>query len=243
MTTTVELFFDPVCPFCWVTSRWLRRVEHLTDIEVTWRFISLAVLNEAPGAYDDRPALYPEVHGLGRDLLRVAAATRAAAGDDTVRAGDDVDRLYLALGDALWETASDGPIEEFDDVLEAVAERGRDLDLAAVLAAADLPTELAAARDDASWDAVVRRETEEALARVGGDVGTPIITVGAPDGPSFFGPVISDDPADDDAAVEAWEAFVTLAELPGFAEVKRSLRAFPATALTEPLAGEATRAS
>lgn len=211
-------------------------MEELTDTRVRWRFISLTMLNEAPGAYDDRPALYPEVHRLGRDLLRVAAAARASGGDWAVG------ELYRALGEALWETSSEAPIEEFEDVLGAVAERGRVLDLPAILTSVDLSPALADATEEERWDEVVRLETKEALERVGGDVGTPIITLDPPDGPSFFGPVISDDPVDDDTAIEAWEAFGTLAELPGFAEVKRTLRSFPRTALTAPLAGAETRA-
>lgn len=233
MTTTVELFFDPVCPFCWVTSRWLRRVERLADVSVRWRFISLAVLNQEPGAYDDKPDLYPEVHGLGRELLRVAAAARATHGEEVVGP------LYEAMGGAIWETEADVAVEEFDDVLAAVA---LGVDVEAVLRSVGLPPALAAARHDTSWDAILEAETAEALERVGGDVGTPIVSLAPPDGPAFFGPVISDDPDDEDA-LRYWEAFVTLTDMPGFAEVKRGLRAFPATALTAALAGEDTRAS
>lgn len=233
MTTAVELFFDPVCPFCWVTSRWLRRVERLTDVSVRWRFISLAILNQEPGAYDDKPDLYPTVHGLGRELLRVAAAAREAHGDEVVGP------LYEAMGRAIWETEPDVAVEEFEDVLAAVA-LGVDVD--AVLASVGLPTALAAARHDTTWDDILQIETKEALERVGGDVGTPILSLSPPDGPAFFGPVISDDPDDDDA-LRYWEAFVTLTEMPGFAEVKRGLRSFPATVLTASLAGEDTRAS
>lgn len=228
----VELFFDPVCPFCWVTSKWLRQVQRLDGIEVDWRFISLARLNAGPGAYDDKPDLYPEVHDLGRRLLRVAAAARDRNGPGAVGP------LYEAMGNALWERSAP-EITEFEDVL-AVQVRG--IDVAAALRVADLDPTLATAADDDRWDAVVAEETDEALARVGDDVGTPILSFSPPDGPAFFGPVISEVPSDEDA-VRYWHALTTLADMPGFAEVKRTLRSFPATTLTAALAGQSTSVS
>ena len=228
----VELFFDPVCPFCWVTSKWVRQVQRLEGIEVDWRFISLAQLNDGPGAYDDKPDLYPEVHDLGRRLLRVAAAARDRHGPEVVGA------LYEAMGQALWERSAP-EVTGFEDVLEVQV---RGIDVAAALQAADLDPALASAADDDRWDAVVAEETDEALARVGDDVGTPILSFSPPDGPAFFGPVISDVPSDEDA-VRYWHALTTLADMPGFAEIKRTLRAFPATTLTAALAGQSTSVS
>ena len=228
MAADVELFFDPVCPFCWVTSRWVRQVQRLRGIEVDWRFISLAVLHEGPDGYgEDDPELYPAVHELGRELLRVATAAADAHGDEVVGP------LYEAMGTALWETPADG-IEDFEDLLAVQAERG--VDVAAVLTEVGLPASLADARHDDAWDETLRQSTKEALARVGGDVGTPILSFSPPDGPAFFGPVISDHPSDEDA-VRYWDALTTLAEMPGFAEVKRTLRSVPVTALTTPLVG------
>jgi hypothetical protein len=231
VTTDVELFFDPVCPFCWVTSRWLRQVERLADVRVAWRFISLARLNDRPGAYDDKPDVYPALHGQGHELLRVAAAAREQHGPEVVGP------LYRAMGEELWETPADG-IDDVDDLLEVQA---RGLDLEAALRAAGLSTDLAEARDDARWDDVIAAETDEAIARVGDDVGTPILSFDPPDGPAFFGPVISDNPSDEEA-LRYWEALTTLAEMPGFAEVKRTLRSFPATVRTAALAGMETTA-
>lgn len=232
MPADVELFVDPVCPFCWVTSKWVRQVQRLRDIEVSWRFISLAVLNDRPGAYDDKPDLYPVVHGLGRHLLRVAAAARHRHGPEVVG------ELYRQMGQALWEQPDDG-VDGFDDILTVQA---RGIDTRAALQAAGLPADLATAATDDRWDLVLEDETTEALSRVGDDVGTPVLSFSPPDGPAFFGPVISDTPSDDDA-VRYWDALVTLAEMPGFAEVKRTLRSFPVTELTRPLAGQTTRAS
>lgn len=182
MAADVELFFDPVCPFCWVTSKWLRQVQRLRGIDVEWRFISLAVLNDRPGAYDDKPDLYPVVHGLGRRLLRVAAATRDRHGREAVG------ELYEAMGMALWERPG-AEVTDFDDVLTVQA-RGIDVDT--VLHRAGLDPDLDASQDEERWDQVLVAETNEALARVGDDVGTPILSFSPPDGPAFFGPVISD---------------------------------------------------
>lgn len=231
MHTEVQFFFDPVCPFCWVTSRWLRQVQRLTDLRVDWRFISLARINDRPGAYADKPPVYPQLHGRGHELLRVAAAARDAHGQAVVGP------LYRAMGEALWETPADG-IAEVDDLLEVQA---RGIDVAAALRAAGLPADLAAAGADPRWDGVIAADTDAALARVGSDLGTPILSFAPPDGPAFFGPVISDTPDDADA-LRYWEALTTLVEMPGFAELKRSLRAFPATERTAALAGAETRA-
>lgn len=232
MTADVELFFDPVCPFCWVTSKWVRQVQRLDGVEVEWRFISLALLNDRPGAYDDKPELYPQVHDLGRRLLRVAAAARERHGTVAIGA------LYEAMGDALWERPA-ADVADFDDIL-AVQARG--IDVAEVLATAGLDADLASAQEDEQWDSVLAAETDEALARVGDDVGTPILSFSPPDGPAFFGPVISDVPSDEDA-LAYWHALTTLADMPGFAEVKRTLRTVPVTALTAPMIGATTTVS
>jgi hypothetical protein len=231
VTPDVELFFDPVCPFCWVTSRWLRQVERLTDMRVGWRFISLARLNDRPGAYDEKPDSYPALHGQGHELLRVAAAAREQHGPEIVGP------LYRAMGEALWETPAEG-IEDVDDLLQVQA---RGIDVAATLESAGLSPDLAGAATDARWDGVIAAETDEALARVGDDLGTPILSFDPPEGPAFFGPVISDNPSDEEA-LRYWEALRTLADMPGFAEVKRTLRTFPSTVRTAALAGTATTA-
>lgn len=227
----VEYFFDPVCPFCWQTSKWLRQVARLRDLDVRWRFISLRFLNE-PSGYDDKPAHYPKVHAEGTRLLRVAAAVRERYGDV------EVGELYRAMGDALWEVEPPPP-GDFDAVLAFHAEG---TDIPAILAQVGLPGELASAADSEDRDDVLRAETAEALERAGDDVGTPIISLAPPDGPAFFGPVISDLPSDEDA-VELWDAMVRLASWPGFAELKRSLRTVPDVELMRAMRGEATTAS
>lgn len=231
-STDLEFFFDPVCPFCWVTSQWVRSVQRQRGLRVVWRTISLRILNEAPGAYDDKPERYPDAHQRGLELLRVATAARAAHGPEVL------EDLYEAMGEAVWH---DEPPEQarFDAILRHTAEAG---DVEAILQRVGLPTELAAAAHDDSWDEVIREETKVALGRTGGGVGTPILSFDPPDGPAFFGPVISVVPPEEDA-VALWEAVETLARWPSFAELKRSLRSFPDTPVTAKIAGSATTAS
>lgn len=211
----VELYVDPVCPFCWQTSKWLRQVQRLEGLDVGWRFISLKMVNEEVG-YEGMPASYPAVHANGTRLLRLLAATRAHADNDTVGL------LYAALGELLWERDAPPP-GDLDAILEVHA---RPIDPRPALVRLALPEQLAAAMEDPAHDAVLREETERAQARAGRDVGTPIIVFDPPDGPGFFGPVISDLPSDEDA-VASYRAIERIASWPGFAELKRSLRTMP----------------
>ena len=226
----IEFFFDPVCPYCWVTSQWFRKVQHQRDIDVDWRFISLAMLNE--GSYEGKPELYPEAHRRGLEMLRVAAAARASHGPGVVG------NFYEALGKAVWH-ADGSDVEEFDDV-HARNAAGRDL--APVLQEVGLPADLADAAQDESWDDEIRSDTEEALRRVGGDLGTPIISFDPPDGPAFYGPVIREVPSDEDAVV-LFDAISTLGRWPSFAELKRNIRRYPRTPLTANLAARERRRS
>ncbi|MCD9624003.1 hypothetical protein [Rhabdothermincola salaria] len=207
----LEFFFDPICPFAWVTSRWVTEVAARRDYRVRWRFIALAVVNEGKDYGAEFPPAYPALHGLGRDLLRVAAAARREHGEDVIAdfytaAGT---RLHPGgLSTAIWKGQ---PIPD-DLVAEVLAEVG-------------LPPGLAAAADDASLDDVLREEADTALGRTGRDVGTPLLTFdpGTERENSLFGPVISQAPKGEDA-VRLWDAVRLLAATPGFAEIKRSLR-------------------
>jgi hypothetical protein len=214
---TVDFFFDPVCPFAWMTSRWVEQVAAARQLEVQWRFIALRMVNADKDYATDFPEGYERFHGAGLRMLRVAAAVRDAHGNEAVG------RLYTAYGASIWdlEPQPDQRLPESVGTVEQIS---------GALAAAGLPAELADAADDTTHDAIIDKETQMALARAGRDVGTPIITIDAPDGPSFFGPVISRLASDDDA-VELWDAMVTLARFPGFSELKRSLREMPALRL------------
>jgi len=223
----VELYFDPVCPFCWQTSKWLRQVQRLKGLDVGYRFISLQFLNEKIG-YEERGETYAEAHRQGTRLLRVAAAVRDAYDHETVG------RLYEAMGEAMWESKVPD-IEGFGDIL---AHHAAGADIGGILRDLGLDEGFAAAADDQTYDKILREETAEALRRAGDDVGTPILSFSPPDGPAFFGPVISDLPSDEDA-VELYDAIVKVATWPGFAELKRSLRTLPDVALMHKMRDEA----
>ncbi|MGZ0177711.1 MAG: mycothiol-dependent nitroreductase Rv2466c family protein, partial [Acidimicrobiales bacterium] len=217
MTTSsnadIEFFFDPICPFAWVTSRWVEKVVAQSDYDVEWRFISLRILNKAKDYDTEFPAGYEHGHTAGLRMLRVAAHVRDELGYKPLGA------LYTAFGDSYFSV-------DKADGKAARAALGTIEAVTACLTTAGLDTKYAAAVDDTSWDQIIEDETELALSRTGRDVGTPIITFQPPDGLSFFGPVISRVPADEDA-LPLWEAVTTLASYPGFAEMKRSMREAP----------------
>jgi hypothetical protein len=212
MNADVNFYFDPLCPFAWMTSKWVRLVAARRDYAVDWRFISLRLLN-AHVDYDSHfPAGYEAGHTAGLRLLRVAARARAEHG----RAA--VGPLYAAMGAAAFDADTSASL--------TAGERGGREFVAPLLAQAGLPAGLADALDDGSLDAEIQAETDEALALTGKDVGTPIIHFAPPAGTAFFGPVISRLPAADDA-VALWDHVIALAAFPGFAELKRSLREQP----------------
>jgi 2-hydroxychromene-2-carboxylate isomerase len=207
MSERVEFFWDPVCPWAWITSRWVVEVGQQRDIDVDWRFIALRIVNEERDYEKFRPG-YVDVHNLGLRLLRSAAALREK---DPSRVID----LYTLYGNRIHVD------RQRDDLLDPDG-------LRAVIEDGGFSGDLADAAYDEEWDAPVRADTEAALERVGRDVGTPILTFGPPDGPSFFGPVISRIPRGPEA-VDLWEATERLARFPGFAELKRSIRERPQT--------------
>lgn len=208
----IDYFFDPVCPYCWQTSRWMRIVEPHRDVAVDWRPISLKVLNETRG-YDGKPEGYGDSHMTGLRLLRIASAVRAELGPEPVGP------LYKELGTRIWNASPEPGLTRY----QQNGRFGSNGEIDHALAAAGVPGHFAAAADDDSWDTAVRESTALALSRTGPNVGTPIITYGAPDGPSYFGPVISRVP-DEAGSLRLWDAMITLGEIPSFAEVKRSMR-------------------
>ena len=211
----IRFYFDPVCPFAWMTSKWVRIVQRQRGYAVDWRFISLRLVN-ADVDYDRHfPAGYEAGHTAGLRLLRVAAATRAQFGREATG------RFYAAAGARIFDSPPDPDREHADGGYRGTREFAE-----AILADAGLPTALADALDDEMFDMEIQRETDEALALTGKDVGTPIIQFQPPDGLAFFGPVISRLPSESDA-VRLWDHVVGLASFPGFAELKRSLRETP----------------
>jgi hypothetical protein len=208
----INFYFDPVCPFAWMTSKWVRKVMAQRDYTVDWRFISLRLIN-AEVDYDSQfPPEYEAGHTAGLRLLRVAARVRAEHGREAVGP------LYEAIGTQVFDS-------EVSSELGA-GERGTREFVEPLLAQVGLPAGLADALDDTAWDGELRAETDEALSLTGKDVGTPIIHFRPPEGTAFFGPVISRLPGDEDA-VRLWDHVVGLAGFPGFTELKRSMRERP----------------
>lgn len=216
MAADIHFYFDPVCPFCWLTSKWVRMVQAERDLSVDWRFISLRLINEHIDYDAHFPPEYEAGHTAGLRLLRVAARARHEDGAEAV------DALQAALGAHIFDTP---PVENADD--ETVRHRhGTREFLEPILREVGLSADLADALDDSSWDDAIRADGDEARALTGKDVGTPIIHFEPPDGVAFFGPVISRLPEPEQAG-ELWDHVVGLARFPGFAELKRSLRERP----------------
>lgn len=209
--STIDFFWDPICPFAWVTSRFVHVVKAEVSLNVNWRPLSLALLNRERD-YDELPDGYKASHGRGLKLLRIAAAVQESHGADAL------EDLYSRFGEAVWNVDQETFARHYND---------RDIfDAAPILAELGLPEALADESDNSDWDAFLETETALSLERTGGDTGTPVITFDPPDGPSFFGPVITRVPEPDEA-VEVWRAFQTLARWPSFSEVKRSAREVP----------------
>lgn len=189
---SVEMWFDPLCPWAWLTSRWLVNVEAVRDVEVTWSQMSLSVLNEGR----DLPEDYREVMDKGWTPVRVIAAARRAHGDEVTKP------LYDAIGTRLH-------VEGQNDFRAVTAE---------ALAEVGLPAELIEAADGTEHDDFLRESHHRAIDLVGDDVGTPVISV---NGVAFFGPVVSPAPKGE-AAGRLFDGCVLVAGTDGFFELKRT---------------------
>ncbi|MFJ2398117.1 hypothetical protein ACIOTI_35975 [Streptomyces sp. NPDC087843] len=208
----INFYFDPVCPFAWMTSKWIRIVQAQRDYTVDWRFISLRLINSHIDYDTHFPEEYHAQHTAGLRLLRVASAARERHGREAIGP------LYAAFGARIMEIGPDeGRVPGWQGAPDLVVE---------ALAEADLPISLVDALDDTTRDVEIQAESDEALSLTGRDVGTPIVHFEPPEGVAFFGPVISRLPGEEQAGV-LWDHVIGLARFPGFAELKRSLRERP----------------
>lgn len=190
--TPVDFWFDPLCPWAWMTSRWLLEAAKVRNLEPQFRVMSLAVLNQDK----DIPEEYRQGLAKAWGPVRVCIAASAKAGDEVLLP------LYTALGNRIHLEARD-----IDRTLveEALAEVG-------------LPTDLADVMESEEYDEALVASHQQAIDLVGDEVGTPVIQV---EGVAFFGPVVTPAPKGE-AAGRLWDGVLAVAGTPGFYELKRS---------------------
>jgi protein-disulfide isomerase-like protein with CxxC motif len=195
----VDFWFDPLCPWAWITSRWMLEVAQVRSVAPRWHVMSLAVLNEAR---DDLSEEYRKGLAAAWGPVRVCVAAEQKFGSDVVLP------LYSAIGNRFHRDQ---------------AERNR-ATIEAALAEVGLPADLADAMDSTEYDDVVRASHADGIERVGVEVGTPVISVGDA---SIFGPVMTPIPRGEEAG-KLWDGVLLCLQTPGFFELKRSRTARPA---------------
>jgi hypothetical protein len=197
--TPADFWFDPLCPWAWLTSRWMLEVEKVRPVSVRWHVMSLAVLNEP--RLDELPEGYREMLQTAWGPVRVCVAAGHKHGSEVLGP------LYTALGTRLH---NQGLGNNRDTIVAALEEAG-------------LPGELADFADCDEYDVELRASHKEGIDKVGQDVGTPVIAVPGTDGEqiAFFGPVVTPAPKGEEAA-KLWDGTLMVASIPGFYEIKRT---------------------
>ena len=198
----VQFWFDPVCPWAWITSRWILQVQKVRPVRPDWRIMSLAYLNLTQHEGKDLSEDYLERMGRAWGPIRVCAAAAQHSGAGVLGP------LYTALGTRVHV---EGRREDPTVITEALAEAG-------------LPEDLASAAKSTEFDEEIKRSHHEAFDDVGTDVGTPVIRIR---GRAIFGPVITPAPKGE-AAGRLWDGLVLVTEADGFFELKRTRDRKPA---------------
>ncbi|WP_290370738.1 DsbA family oxidoreductase [Ruania suaedae] len=189
-----DFWFDPACPWAWMTSRWITEVEKVRDIEVRWHIMSLSVLNEGR---EELPEDYRAMLAKNWGPVRVINAARVLHGEEWVKP------LYDAIGTRFH------PGGRGDDRRQVLVE---------ALAEVGLPADLIDYADSDEHDESLRASHAEGISQVGEDVGTPVVAF---NGTAFFGPVITPAPKGEEAG-RLWDGVVAVAAYPGFYEIKRT---------------------
>ena len=190
--SVADFWFDPVCPWAWMTSRWIMEVEKVRDIDVRWHVMSLAVLNEGR----ELPPQYRDLLDRAWGPVRVVIAARELHGEQHVKP------LYDAMGTRLHP----GGEQDFPAVIAAALEE------------VGLPADLAKYAETTDFDEQLRASHAEGIGKVGEDVGTPVVAF---NDVAFFGPVVTPAPKGE-AAGRLWDGAVLVASTPGFFELKRT---------------------